>query len=633
MRYLGLFTFSLIAINAILAIDASAQQVDPRLYTGYDQVTCESISGSHYWVAELGSCGACVCVNETVFEPRLRQGEGACIPVMTYQNYSNAVGVIDPVAPAVCPEETSVTAEPILEIRMPTYTGWDQATCEAARGLHYWDASLGECGICLCPRGYEFDARLAKGQGACIPTLTRENYIRATEERTPPLAAAPCLAEPEPEPEPAAEPKPAAVSEPATAVVPEPSPAPVVESAPEPEPPVEEPAPAAVEPTPEPEPVPTPAAAEPAPEPSSAEASEDEPEPTPAAKPEPEPVAEPEPVSTITCFGEQRPRTWATKDDDADGVENCWDECAGQLETKNHYQDNDGCPDEDPLAAVAAANAEAFDASAGNDPVPDIGAPEVEEYEGDSGPTAAERRAANQAAQRAKREQAKADRIAEREAKRQANELAKADHQAAAELREREVRDKKANQNRTQASSLYSFVSGQRVYDDKFPFDQTDSDHDSVPDELDSCPDEPEDLDVRNDTDGCPDPDNESHFRLEYDPDTRRLSGFELVDDHVDWFDEDDQLTPVAREIAYDLAGVMKNFDVGVTLNCYLPRPESGSSHETSEQAAKHARIFADQLIEQAQAVGVPDPGHRILSDGSARVGLASEEFLFVIRK
>ncbi len=65
------------------------------------------------------------------------------------------------------------------------------------------------------------------------------------------------------------------------------------------------------------------------------------------------------------------------------------------------------------------------------------------------------------------------------------------------------------------------------------PADDGDRDNDGIPDELDACPDDPEDFDNFRDEDGCPDPDNDGD-RI---PDVRDLcpdipENYNNVDDH-----------------------------------------------------------------------------------------------------
>ncbi len=492
---------------------------------------------------------------------------------------------------------------------------WSREKCESTAGYHDWEAEFGECGACVCREGNVFEPRLFEGDGACVSARVEVLYEKMYGE--------------------------AALAKPPACVVDESvgkdtTTHPVASVAAPDESPIRQPG-TGVEP-------------EPGSERESAEADVQA-ERRDGTKTETEAANEPETEmddrpseesESIIFLGEKRTPEWCQDDEDNDGVANCQDYCPDEAENVNGYFDDDGCLDISPEETAREAFAKnmeekpqtASEARAGkNETQPEESEEvlQIKDIEDPPGLTKAEQLKVARAERRNKheakmreREQAKAERGAMRQEREQAKAEAKTKRKA-------EQIKLKAEKNRDKAKGLWYFERGQRIYDAQFPFSQTDTDLDSIPDELDSCPHEPEDLDVREDIDGCPEADK-SHFELEYDAAKQRINGFELVDDHVAWFDAEGQLSQLAKEIAQDLARVMRDFDVEIMVRCYLPRPNASDTEAANEQARRHARMFAAQLIGQAAAIGVPDAGHRILPDGLSRMSLKSEEFVFAIR-
>lgn len=211
--------------------------------------------------------------------------------------------------------------------------------------------------------------------------------------------------------------------------------------------------------------------------------------------------------------------------------------------------------------------------------------------------------------------------------------LAAAKAKAKREVKQAE-RAEKARQ--TKISSLV-WENG-RWLSSQYTGNPTDTDEDSIPDDLDMCPDDLEDLDLVDDYDGCRDWDVNGHIQAQYQASSQSLFGIRIIDVDPQWFMDVAELTPEtapakdaavkpildltdeAKEILDDAARTMKRYNITLTVAGYCPKPEPEHFADVDYELERRTHALRDYLIERATAHGVPDPAHRILVDADPNV-------------
>ncbi len=308
-------------------------------------------------------------------------------------------------------------------------------------------------------------------------------------------------------------------------------------------------------------------------------------------------------------------------DKDGDGISNLNDFC----------QDDPGIPSDDPSLNGCPEHMhpdEDADAEAVN--FEDL--PEVDE---DPPESPAERQARLKTERDERREQQRLEREALKEERRLEREAAKARRE-----RERKLDD--------QADWLSSLVweKGCLSYK-KYRGDETlDTDRDGLPDDMDLCPEDPEDFDNFIDAsgylmplDGCPDPEN-GFIKLHWDPENQRFDdirpGFSERWDMLEgdfWFEDDDSYTEEALELLRELALVLEAYDLKVEVKGRSLHGENPEEKlEYRHLVGRWAKALAAELESQCVEAGYADcPGRIYSSSATGYSGIKHNTIILAI--
>ena len=245
--------------------------------------------------------------------------------------------------------------------------------------------------------------------------------------------------------------------------------------------------------------------------------------------------------------------------------------------------------------------------------------PEVEE-----GPTetAAERRARLKAERDAEKERKQQEREAEQERKKREREAEQ----------ERRARERKLDDYANRLASI-EWDRGHISYRRYQGNEDIDTDNDGLPDDMDLCPEEPEDFDHFVDEsghflplDGCPD-EQTGYLKLAWDGDGDDKRFFSIHPaftenweglGHDYWFEDDDSYTSDSIALLHELALVIEAYDLKVEIK---GRSVSGADQEEKfanrQIVGKWSRLISDELTCQCQETGLTDCGTHIFDSAA----------------